>query len=101
MADPVIKEKTKSIVDIKEPCLFNVVYINDEVTTMEFVIESLMSVFNHSEEMAQTLCDVVHEKGSAIVALLPYEIGEQKGIEVTTMARNQGYPLLVRLEPNI
>jgi ATP-dependent Clp protease adapter protein ClpS len=33
------------------------------------------------------------------VAVLPYEIAEQKGIEVTVMARAQSYPLQVKLEP--
>lgn len=101
MTDTSIKEKFKAKVDVKEPCMYKVVYVNDDVTTMEFVIDSLMSIFGHSVEMAATLCDAVHEDGSAIVAVLPYELGEQKGIEVTTLARNQGYPLLVRLEPDV
>jgi ATP-dependent Clp protease adapter protein ClpS len=40
----------------------------------------------------------IHEEGSAVVAVLPYEIAEQKGIEVTLDARNQGYPLQVKVE---
>ena len=41
----------------------------------------------------------IHEIGSAVVAVLPYEIAEQKGIEVTVLARNNNYPLQVKLEP--
>ena len=40
----------------------------------------------------------IHSGGSAVVAVLPYEIAEQKGIEVTVEARNQGYPLQVKIE---
>jgi ATP-dependent Clp protease adapter protein ClpS len=40
----------------------------------------------------------IHENGSAVVAVLPYEIAEQKGIEVTLEARSQGYPLQVKVE---
>jgi ATP-dependent Clp protease adapter protein ClpS len=40
----------------------------------------------------------IHESGSAIVAVLPYEIAEQKGIEVTMEARTEGYPLQVKIE---
>jgi ATP-dependent Clp protease adapter protein ClpS len=40
----------------------------------------------------------IHDQGSAVVAVLPYEIAEQKGIEVTLDARAQGYPLLIKIE---
>jgi ATP-dependent Clp protease adapter protein ClpS len=40
----------------------------------------------------------IHHNGSAVVAVLPYEIAEQKGTEVTLEARQQGYPLQVKLE---
>ena len=40
----------------------------------------------------------VHEEGSAVVAVLPYELAEQKGIEVTLLARNNGFPLQVKIE---
>jgi ATP-dependent Clp protease adapter protein ClpS len=40
----------------------------------------------------------IHEDGSAVVATLPYEMAEQKGIEVTLLARNNGFPLNVKLE---
>jgi ATP-dependent Clp protease adapter protein ClpS len=35
------------------------------------------------------------------VAVLPYEIAEQKGIEITVSARNSGYPLQIKLEPDL
>jgi ATP-dependent Clp protease adapter protein ClpS len=41
----------------------------------------------------------VHQEGSAVVATLPFEMAEQKGIEVTMLARNNGFPLQVKLEP--
>jgi ATP-dependent Clp protease adapter protein ClpS len=40
----------------------------------------------------------IHEQGSAVVAVLPYEIAEQKGIEVTLDARQEGFPLQVKIE---
>lgn len=98
MSSPDVKEKIKPKEDLSPPPLYNVVYMNDETTTMEFVVSSLIEVFNHSPESAQELCDKVHTDGSAVVAILPYEIAEQKGVEVTVLARNNGFPLLVRLE---
>jgi ATP-dependent Clp protease adaptor protein ClpS len=50
-------------------------------------------------ESAEKITIDIHEAGSAIVAVLPYEIAEQKGIEVTISARSQSYPLQVKLEP--
>ena len=83
---------------IKKPNLFKVIYENDDKTTMEFVVESLMAVFNHSREASESITMEIHETGASVVAILPYEIAEQKGLEVTTMARNQGFPLQVLIE---
>lgn len=85
--------------DLKEPSMYNVIYINDNVTTMEFVIETLMSIFNHNLEKAQAITMAVHDNGSGIAATLPYEMAEQKGVEVTQLARNNGFPLQIKLEP--
>ena len=85
--------------DIKEPPMFKVIYINDNQTTMEFVIETLIEFFNYTAETAVKITDDIHTAGSATVAVLPYEVAEQKGIEVTIHARSQNYPLQVKLEP--
>jgi ATP-dependent Clp protease adaptor protein ClpS len=84
--------------DVKPPSLYNVIYVNDNTTTMEFVVETLMAVFGHSEASSEALTMKIHEDGSAVVATLPYEIAEQKGVEVTLLARNSGFPLAVKLE---
>ena len=84
--------------DLKEPSNYNVIYINDNVTTQEFVIETLTAIFNYAPESAEALTFRVHEEGSAVVATLPYEMAEQKGIEVTLLARNNGFPLQVKIE---
>lgn len=85
--------------DIEPPKNFKVIYLNDDVTTMEFVIESLIEVFDYNVDDAMTTCKQVHEEGSAVVAVLPYELAEHKGIEVTLMARENKFPLLVKIEP--
>lgn len=90
--------KTKPIVDIKEPPLYRVIYINDESTTMEFVIETLVLFFNYNRDEAEQITLTIHQEGSAVVAVLPYEIAEQKGIEVSILAKRNGYPLVVKLE---
>lgn len=96
--------QTKTIIqpreDLKEPPMFKVIYLNDNQTSMEFVIESLVAHFDYNPTTAEKLTVDIHEDGSAVVAILPYELAEQKGIEVTVDARGAGYPLQVKLEPD-
>lgn len=91
--------RTKTFEQLKEPSMFKVIYLNDNQTSMEFVIESLMEYFDYSVESAEKITMDIHETGAATVAVLPYEIAEQKGIEVTVSARSQSYPLQIKLEP--
>lgn len=92
------KVKIKPNVALQEPPLFKIIYMNDNVTSMEFVVESLIGYFDYNTDSAMSITQSIHEKGSAVVAILPYEIAEQKGIEVTLEARSQGYPLQVKVE---
>jgi len=95
--ETVTKTETKTVVS--PPSLYNVIYINDNVTTMEFVIESLKAIFHHDDTTAEAITLKIHDEGSSVVSTLPYEIAEQKGVEVTMLARNNGFPLNVKLEP--
>jgi len=99
MANAEPRTRIKPVEKIKEPPLFRVIYLNDNQTSMEFVIESLIEHFDYTAESAERITIDIHQEGSAIVAVLPYEIAEQKGIEVTVSARAQSYPLQVKLEP--
>ena len=95
----VTKIKPVPNLGLKEPPMFNVIYFNDDVTTVDFVILTLVDFFFHSDETAKELTLKIHEEGSAIVATLPYEIAEQRGVEVTHLARTEGFPLTIKLEP--
>jgi len=99
MSQTETRSRARALEKIAEPPMFRVIYINDNQTSMEFVIESLMEFFGHSQEFAERLTIEIHEKGSGVVAVLPFEIAEQKGIEVTLSARSQNYPLQIKLEP--
>ena len=96
--DIVVKPKIQAKTNVQPPSLFNVIYVNDNVTTMEFVVESLKNIFHHSEQTAHEITLKIHEEGSSVVSTLPYEIAEQKGVEATLLARNNGFPLNVKLE---
>ena len=94
-----VKQKVQSEIKVQEPPMFKVIYVNDEKTTVEFVIETLMEIFNYDAQGAEHITLDIHNNGSATVAVLPYEIAEQKGVEVTVSARSSGYPLMVKIEP--
>jgi len=93
------RTRIKPLEAIKEPPMYRVVYINDNQTTVEFVIDSLVEFFDYTPETAEQITVDIHEEGSAVVAVLPFEIAEQKGVEVTVLARSQSYPLQIKLEP--
>ena len=95
-----IRERIQPKLNTPEPPQFRVIYINDETTTQEFVVETLKVIFNYDDGAAFALTMKVHEEGSAVVAVLPYELAEQKGIEVTMLARNNNFPLQVKIEPD-
>lgn len=96
--EAVIRPRIEPNNAIKEPSQYRVVYINDETTTQEFVVETLKVIFHYDQGAAEALTMRVHEEGSAVVAVLPYELAEQKGIEVTMLARSHGFPLQVKIE---
>jgi ATP-dependent Clp protease adaptor protein ClpS len=93
-----LDEKIK--LTVSEPKRWKVILLNDDSTPMEFVISILTEIFKHTQDSAREVMLQVHEEGSAVVAVLPYEIAEQKGIEITVSARTAGYPLQIKLEPN-
>lgn len=93
--------QTKINTNIAEPPMFKVIYINDNQTSMEFVIDSLIEYFEYTPDTAEKITLDIHQSGSAVVAVLPYEVAEQKGIEITVSARSEGYPLQIKLEPDL
>ena len=91
-----VKERTGT--KIKEPKLYNVIMLNDDFTTMEFVVEVLVDIFHKDEATAEVLMMTVHEKGSAVVARYPYDIAQTKKNQAIKRAREQGFPFQMRVE---
>jgi ATP-dependent Clp protease adaptor protein ClpS len=98
--DTARKVNVRNSQQLREPSLFKLIYMNDDTTTMEFVVESLTEHFDYSHSTALEITETIHQEGSAVVAVLPYEVAEQKGIEITMSARSLGYPLQIKLEPD-
>jgi ATP-dependent Clp protease adaptor protein ClpS len=94
-----IKMDEKVAVSVRPPKLWKVLVLNDDSTPMEFVIELLTGVFKHTESHAKDLTLEIHNTGSAVAGVYSHEIAETKGIESTHLARNNGFPLQIILEP--
>jgi ATP-dependent Clp protease adaptor protein ClpS len=93
-----IVEKIAIRNDLQPPNMFKVIFVNDDITTVEFVVAVLIEIFNYNDQSATTIADTISLEGSAVVAVLPYELAEQKALEVTLMARNNSFPLSVKVE---
>ncbi len=92
------KIEEKVTVSLQPPKLWKVVFLNDDQTPMELVIELLTKIFRHTETSAKEVTLEIHETGSGIAGIYPYEIAEQKGIEATGVARQNGSPLRIQVE---
>ena len=94
--DVVIDEKIKQ--EINEPSLYKVIFLNDDQTPMEFVIDLCKNIFKHSQETAEKITLTIHNEGSGIAGIYTYEIAEQKAVEATNASRDRGFPLRITLE---
>jgi ATP-dependent Clp protease adaptor protein ClpS len=81
------------------PRRYNVIFHNDDYTTMEYVVDVLRRFFHKSETEALHVMLTVHKKGKAIAGVYPRDVAETKVAEVMRDAREHGHPLLVTAEP--
>lgn len=93
------KQKVAVRTDLAPPPQYKVIFVNDNVTTVDFVLETLMTFFGYDIEGAKSLTLRIHDEGMAVVAVMPYELAEQKALEVTAVARSNGFPLNIKIEP--
>jgi len=91
-----VKERVK--VQKQEPTRYKVVLLNDDYTTMEFVVSVLETVFQKSPAEAYRIMMQVHVNGSGIAGVYPWEVAETKVEALTSMARHAEYPLRATIE---
>ena len=81
-----------------EPPLYRVMLLNDDYTTMEFVVQVLMLVFKKSLEEATRVMLNVHRKGVGVCGIYTYEVAETKVDTVHALARDNEFPLKCVME---
>ena len=91
-----VAEKPKAVT--KRPQLFHVVLINDDYTTMEFVVHLLDSVFAKGPAEAYRIMMEVHTRGRGVCGAYTYEVAETKVATVHDLARAEGFPLQAGIE---
>lgn len=83
----------------EKPKLFKVFMHNDDYTSMDFVVEVLLSIFHKERVEAISLMLQIHRRDKALCGLYPFEIAETKVDKVHKHARESGFPLRCTLEP--
>lgn len=96
-----VEEIVQTITDIElvEPSDYAVVLLNDDRTPMEFVVHVLENVFHLDHDKSVDVMLKIHQEGEGAAGIYTFEIAEQKGLETTVLARTEGFPLKVRLDP--
>lgn len=84
----------------QEPEMYKVLLLNDDYSTMDFVIEVLESVFQKSPAEAYRIMLHVHTQGQGLAGVYPWEVAETKVATVTEMAKDAGFPLRATIEGN-
>ena len=83
----------------KPSCLWNVIMLNDDYTSFEFVTYCLINIFNKTEEAAAAIALHIHQTGKGIVGTYTKDLAQTKQVQAISLAKDEGYPLLIKLEP--
>jgi ATP-dependent Clp protease adaptor protein ClpS len=92
-----VLEETRQ--ETRKPELYKVLLLNDDYTTMDFVIEVLESVFHKQPAEAHRIMMLVHTQGKGLCGVYPFDVAETKVVTVVEKARQHGFPLRATMEP--
>lgn len=97
-----ILEQTRTeVVDrTDEPPMYKVVFYNDDFTPKVFVVEILVQLFHKRADEATELMWRVHKGNRGVAGVYPREIAETKVATVTAIARENGFPFKMTLDPD-
>ncbi|OCL89913.1 ATP-dependent Clp protease adaptor ClpS [Arcobacter porcinus] len=84
--------------EVEEPKKYSVFLLNDDYSTMDFVIDVLTKVFRKNTSEAEAIMLNVHNNGKGLCGVYSFEIASTKVAQVKTLAREQGFPLKAVME---
>jgi len=82
---------------LKKPAMYNVVFMDDDITSMQCVIDILVSYFNKTSDDAYELMMQVHIVGSAVAGTYCKDIAETKIAQANAELKSTHYPLRIEL----
>ena len=82
----------------KKPKMYAVIMHNDDYTTMQFVVEVLINIFNKASTEATDLMMQIHTKGSAVVGIYTYDIAVTKKLLADRLAEQKEFPLKITID---
>jgi ATP-dependent Clp protease adaptor protein ClpS len=91
--DVLTRERTE------EPKKFKVILLNDDYTSMEFVVWVLMTIFRHSQAGATRIMLHIHNSGLGVAGIYSREVAETRIAQVHEVAKEAGHPLQCTMEP--
>lgn len=96
---PVVADKPKSKkAQTKPPGMWQVIFVNDDYTPMDFVVDVLMTHFSHTEITACAIMLEIHTKGRGVAGIYTRDIAETKANAVETIAQGLEHPLRVVIQ---
>lgn len=91
---------TSTLVDTRHkiPRMYAVTLYNDEITTMDFVVELLVKVFRKNTAQASVIMMQVHQDGKGVAGVYTYDIAVTKKMQADRMSAEKGFPLRLEVE---
>ena len=86
--------KQKNIKKVKKPNKFQVILLNDDYTTMEFVVEVIRLFFGKTHEAANALMLKIHVEGEAVCGVYSHDVAQTKVTQVIEFSRKNEQPLM-------
>ena len=93
-----VKERVVEKTKVKEPRLWKVIFLNDDITPMEFVTSVIKTIFDKSYKEAKSIMLEIHHGEGRVVGIYPKSIAEAKKIQADAMSKWYNYPLTIKLE---
>ena len=84
--------------DLREPGMYAVILLNDDITTMEFVIMLLMRVFHKQQAEAEMLMMEIHQNGQGVAGIYTFDVAITKKTQADQLSAEKGYPLRITIE---
>lgn len=92
------KDETALDIELAQPKMAKVIMLNDDYTTMEFVVMILVEIFRKNPQDAQQIMLQIHCENRGICGIYPYDIAHTKAKEARRRAKDAGFPLRILVE---